>query len=210
MNLKIQIFNTETYKVWYTNKFGIHLPNQLVQVDHIDTTETDEGLNMQNVTEFKKKCIEKDLEKLQKFKEILQYGEHICQFCQDPIDYTKTISEYPLVALCYHDSCNHISHLSCMSTHIKKQQEENQEVETDSIALKKLTQRVKITDITKIPQSDLIPKKGSCPSCNNVLIWTTLVRYSTMVRLSLGYDGKEPIIEEEEEELNELEDTQDI
>lgn len=209
MNLKIQIFNTDTYKVWYTNKFGIHLPNQFAQVDHTDANDTDEVLNMQNVTEFKKQCIEKDLKKLTKFKEIIQYGEQNCNFCNDSIDYTKTKSEYPLVAICYHDSCNHISHLSCMSTHIKNQQELNQEADIDQHAMTKLTQRVKITDITKVPQSDIIPKKGTCPSCGNVLIWTTIVRYSTMVRLSLGYDGKEPMIEEEEEEEGELAEIQE-
>ncbi|CCH43500.1 hypothetical protein BN7_3050 [Wickerhamomyces ciferrii] len=198
MNLKVQIFNSETYKIWCTNKFGINLSNQLIHIDYNNIQETDEDLNIESVVNFKQAQIENDQKLLTKFKEMLQYGEKSCIVCDKTIDYIKTDTDYPLVGICYHDSCDHISHLSCLTTYFREQETEIDEKTADEIALQRLSQRIKISEITKLPKGNLIPQKAKCPSCDKTLIWSSLVRYSTMIRLVIGYDGKEPITELEE------------
>jgi len=206
MNLKIQIFNSDIYKIWNINKFGINLLNQSTQINYTNSHECDDVQNMQNVIDFKTKCIKHDIKVLSKYQEVLKFGEHHCMTCGGTIDYTKTNSDYPLISLCYHEGCDHLSHLSCMSNNFKKYQQDHEDLNDDRQAMQKIIQRTKISEISEVPEGSIIPKKAPCPSCSNILIWTTLVRYSTLTRLIIGYDGKIPTMEEQaEEEENEEE-----
>jgi structure-specific endonuclease subunit SLX1 len=111
MQLKVQCFSSECYKVWCENRFGITVSDS-IQVSYVSETKRDEQVNMGHVTDFKQKYQDEDSELLERYGKLLTFGELTCGICQRTVDYANG-EEFPLLGLCHNCEC--VSHLSCLA-----------------------------------------------------------------------------------------------
>lgn len=111
MQLKVHCFTTECYNVWCENKFGVTM-SAYVQVHHIQESKRDEELNMEHIVAFKKGYQEQDKKQLDKYGELLIFGESECKGCHGIVDYANG-NDFPLLGLC--DRCDSRCHLLCLA-----------------------------------------------------------------------------------------------
>lgn len=189
MNLKLQFFNNEAYKIWIENKFHVPSKVELLSIGHVNTKgiKDDEEQNMRNVKEFKTRLVESEQKFMDMSKDVLQEDDLQCSLCPEKIDYVRTNDNFELVSICYHGDCHDITHLDCLRTHLQSQK--------DDRPPSKGKGKPKAFEL---PESDLIPYKGKCPSCEKILMWSEVVLYSTRIRMTFGYGGTQPGLIEEE------------
>lgn len=182
MNLKIQFFNNEAYKIFIDNKFKVLFKLNYSNLTYNDVKSGDHELNLDKIKEFKSNILKNDESLIEKFENVLINKNLNCSLCANKIDYLN--DKFDLISICYHDGCESLNHLSCLRN--KFHEDENIEI---SFSQKKAFE---------VPSSDLIPNRGVCPSCDKNLVWSEIVNHSTRIRYILGYDGKQPELEDEE------------
>ncbi|KAL6942524.1 hypothetical protein ACO0QE_003702 [Hanseniaspora vineae] len=183
MNLKVRMFNKDTLKIWDANKYK--LPNDIdeenVFVEHpeastverpeedlelIDVEQAGESnrevlqranTNMRLLFNFYTPYIKVVKDYYEKSKNKLTYGDLACDYCCGNFNYIEDDANLkPRVVFCYKKNCNFKAHLKCTYDNFPK------------------------------PDGKLIPIKGECPICHEILDWVSLIKNSHKVKVKLG------------------------
>lgn len=176
MGLEVLIFDEEIYSAWCENKYGIDIPDSIlvntVQFQEFFSSKDEDSSHLSmhslntNENDYFEAC-----------KKTLLFDDQRCNICFKTIEYVpddqlslikeNSLDRYlqmgnmPLVAICYHEDCNRLYHLSCLS--LKFLSDDSNNADDD---IKSLT-----------------PLQGKCLSCNRVLNWSKLSKMATKLRL---------------------------
>lgn len=174
MDLTVHFFNTFTKSLWDQNKFKISDDNHATveisdnALDMPTFKDTERILNhaeenLKMVEMLLKNKIDIENTKCELYKKRLTYGHIPCDICKEEFDYTsEDHSMHPYIAFCLDENCNFVSHLKCLYRYFLDEEQ------------------------LHTPNPILIPKSGKCPSCNIILPWTRVVRYSTLMKSQLN------------------------
>lgn len=174
MNLKVEIFNAETERLWLQDKFESQGSNYItfttaegaLGVPDISSAKAIEAFgcnNLELVRNFFEDQCERDRLKSIKYGEKLTNGEIPCGICEQTFDYTSEEETMkPFVGFCYSDKCSFVAHLSCLHRYFSDDEQllSGKEV--------------------------LIPMGGKCPSCTEYISWTSIVKYATIMKALYG------------------------
>lgn len=185
MGLKVLLFDPEVHSAWCINKFGVNVTDN-VQVnvtkfeDYFlrDNDDESSGFSLSRQKESERIYFESS-------KKILFFDNQPCFICNETIDYQSEsevsfsskldVDAYlregnmPLLAICYHENCRKLYHLSCLGLHFLEKGDELSN-KTDS--------EEKLGDTVNY----LTPLQGKCLSCNNFINWAKLSKMSTKLR----------------------------
>ncbi|SCU99575.1 LANO_0F02432g1_1 [Lachancea nothofagi CBS 11611] len=165
MDLVVHFFDQEARKVWDQNRFNIH-------GDVVATASEPDGSvlasqNAETLAATNLACVEKlffdvqaiDGRRTSSHDKALSHGRITCPICQESFNYMSEVdTTKPLAAFCPEEDCTFVSHLSCLHR-----------IFLDDEQLMKGTRK-------------LIPKSGTCPLCEKIISWPTVVKYSTWAR----------------------------
>ncbi|CCF59253.1 hypothetical protein KAFR_0G02190 [Kazachstania africana CBS 2517] len=173
MNLKIHFYSNVVKEIWDCNKFHIESidceTDKLTCSQPILSKNDFKDLSVDAMLEYADKhqsliqehynsFIQQDEDYLERYEEMLKFGEMSCFICHDKFDYTSDDKLLkPFIALCTNEMCKSICHLSCLYNFFL-----DQETEKDG-------------------RLHLIPTSGKCPNCSTVLPWTIVVKYSSLL-----------------------------
>ena len=185
MGLKVLLFDPDVHMAWCTNRFGINVTDS-VQVnvtrfeDYFLSDNDDQVSGFSLSHQMKSERIY-----FESCKKILLFDHPQCFICNETIDYlTETEASFrskldidnylregnmPLLAICYHENCKKLYHLSCLGLHFLERdhtlpnESESEETAEDSI-------------------NYLTPLQGKCLNCNNFINWAKLSKTSTKLR----------------------------
>lgn len=181
MDLGVQFFNSDMAGLWDDNKFRIQLDPYYEEWERIQVSEDAQSLvkydlkklsiddlvdisskNKNLVSNFYDKSLQLDKIRLVRYTESLMKGAMECQICDLEFDYTSEREVVkPFIAFCIDENCDFISHLKCIC------QKFIDDDESSSASAKELT---------------LIPRYGKCPKCDTKIEWTTIVKYSALLK----------------------------
>lgn len=185
MGLKVLLFDPEVYSVWCMNKFGVIVTDNVqVNVTKFEDYFLTNGIDQ--TSEFNL-LRQKELERtyFESFKRTLLFDNEPCFICNRTIDYepeskVSFISKLdldaylrgghmPLLALCYHENCQKLYHLSCLGLHFLGSSENS----TDKMGSEG-------NSVNTVHY--LTPLQGKCLNCKNFVNWGKLSRMSTKLR----------------------------
>lgn len=171
MDLVVHFFNADVESIWIQNKYNIN-DMGLITVENspsptiaptvenaVDYSES----NLKLVEQFLNGFFDRDMGVCQIYRERLTFGEIPCGICQTTFDYTSDNPQLkPFIAFCVHEDCSFVAHLGCLHRYFL-----DEEQLQDGIR-------------------NLIPRYGKCPDCSQIVKWTHLVKYSSMLKSSHG------------------------
>lgn len=172
MDLTVQFFNETTQIIWHQNKFKVEddlslqiktspgalsVPN----TSCIDSIMAYANENLRLVEALYTAQVNLDAQICKSYSEILSCGEMQCGICDAIFDYTSENEVLkPYVGFCSSESCNFVGHLQCLHRYFSDEEQ---------LLLGNLI---------------LIPREGRCPECSTMVKWTSIVRYSTILKES--------------------------
>ncbi|SMN19128.1 similar to Saccharomyces cerevisiae YBR228W SLX1 Subunit of a complex, with Slx4p, that hydrolyzes 5' branches from duplex DNA in response to stalled or converging replication forks [Maudiozyma saulgeensis] len=179
MNLGVQFFNSNVTTLFEQNKFGISLDPCYENWNKINTSENALSLsrydlkrltvddlseiseqNKDLVSHFYNSSIKLDELRMKRYTERAMDGVLTCGLCFIMYNYTsEDESLKPLIAFCTNEDCDFLSEVSCLCR-------------------KFIAEEVDERDKNLV----LIPRGGHCPKCNTLLEWTTVIKYSSMLK----------------------------
>ena len=174
MSLRIEIFNLETQRIWEQDKFQTqdygHIVSSIMpgalgvpDTSNSENVKAFECRNLELIRSFYAQCSEKDRLRSMRYEERLANGMIPCSICELPFDYTSEEEVMkPMVGFCYFNGCDFVAHLSCLHRYF---------VDDEQLLLGKQV---------------LIPIGGKCPDCTRSIKWTTIVKYSTLMKTLYG------------------------
>ncbi|CCE65006.1 hypothetical protein TPHA_0J01850 [Tetrapisispora phaffii CBS 4417] len=169
MNLNVHFFNSDILEMWDANKFDLtitdleddqitlsqqsqNIPNVLEADDIINISDK----NLQLVTEFYDKIIQKEMYSKDIYKEKLIYGSRTCQICSKKYDYTSEDDDLkPYILFCPNKECDFESHLSCLYAKCMSSSDN---------------------------EARIIPISCHCSSCNISFNWTKYIEIATLIK----------------------------
>jgi len=183
MGLKVLLFDPEVYSVWCMNKFGVNVTDNI----QVNVTQFEEYFLKNSNDENSELTLLHQQESERKYfemsKRILLFDNPSCFICDKTIDYhiESEISviinhdldnflregNMPLLAVCYHENCHKLYHLSCLGLCFLATDAED-EINLDESAEHSL--------------NHLTPVRGKCLNCNDFVNWTKLTKLSTKLR----------------------------
>lgn len=185
MGLKVLLFDPEVYSVWCMNKFGVTVTDSV----QVNFTRFEEYFLKNSGDESSEFTLVRQQESERTYfetsKKVLLFDSQVCFICDKTVDYhveselsvmnNLDLDQFlrdgnmPLLAICYHENCHKLYHLSCLGLHfLAKDAEASDEVNSDAKAEKSVNY--------------LTPLRGKCLSCNNFVNWTKLTKMSTKLR----------------------------
>lgn len=167
MDIVVHFFNLDVESIWKQNRFNINdmgyitIENSpsLTTSPPADNVIVYSELNLKLVEQFLNRFMDKDMEIYQKYQDKLTFGEIPCGICQVSFNYTSNNRQLkPFIAFCLHQDCDFVAHLRCLHRYFLDEEQLQEGVR------------------------NLIPRYGKCPDCSQILKWTNLVKYSTMLK----------------------------
>lgn len=167
MDIVVHFFNLDVESIWMQNRFNIKdmgyitIENSpsLTTSPSADNVIVYSELNLKLVEEFLNKFMDRDMGIYQIYQDKLTFGEIPCGICQVSFDYTSNNCQLkPFIAFCLHQDCDFVAHLGCLHRYFLDEEQLQEGVR------------------------NLIPRYGKCPDCSQILKWTNLVKYSTMLK----------------------------
>ncbi|CCD25507.1 endonuclease NDAI_0F01890 [Naumovozyma dairenensis CBS 421] len=171
MNLKVHFFNHSTKEMWDNNKFKIEkITNPLTveeaegalqdpKIQTVDDMMDHAAMNLELIKKFYMNYVAIDENACQSCKNELLAGEMPCGICERVFDYTSSDMDLkPHLAFCNENGCKFIAHLRCLHRYFLDDEQ------------------------LRIGKQNLIPKDGKCPDCAALLNFSTVVKYSRLVK----------------------------
>lgn len=174
MSLRIEFFNLETQRIWKQDRFRTRnfgdvalstIPGaqDVPDCSTVERVEAFSGANLELVKSFYANHIERDRSRCKMYGERLAIGVIPCGICELPFDYTSEEEELkPFIGFCYSADCDFVAHLSCLHRYF---------ADDEQLLLGKQV---------------LIPIGGKCPDCMADIKWTSIVKYSTVMKTLYG------------------------
>lgn len=178
MGLTVQFFDKDIFSTWEENRFKIggEFNIQVSESDDLPTIAgTDSNELIINIAECNMKLVESlylgliahDKSVYEYYQDRLCHGDLKCGICKQTFNYTSNDENMkPFIAFCPHKDCKFISHLGCLHRVFVDDEQLNGETHIRT----------------------LIPKSGTCPTCEQKVQWPTIIKHSTKIKALLGHD----------------------